>query len=100
MLYVQGVPMRGDWEAVISKVVDFALTLPNVDAGRIALSGWSLGGYLASRGASGEPRLAALIADPGHWGPAESVRGFLAKAAPGVLAIFLIRSAGTSEKST
>jgi len=32
MLYVQGVPMRGDWEAVITKVVDFALTLPNVDA--------------------------------------------------------------------
>jgi alpha-beta hydrolase superfamily lysophospholipase len=84
MLYVQGVPMRGDWETVISKVVDFALTLPNVDAKKIALSGWSLGGYLAPRGASGEPRLAALIADPGHWGPADSVRGFLAKAAPGV----------------
>jgi pimeloyl-ACP methyl ester carboxylesterase len=84
MLYGRGVPMRGDWETVISKVVDFGLTLPNVDAGKIALSGWSLGGYLASRGASGEPRLAALIADPGHWGLAGSVRGFIAKAAPGV----------------
>jgi alpha-beta hydrolase superfamily lysophospholipase len=84
MLYVQGVPMRGDWESVISRVVDFALTLPNVDPKKIALSGWSLGGYLAPRGASGEPRLAALIADPGHWGPAGSVRGFLAKALPGV----------------
>jgi alpha-beta hydrolase superfamily lysophospholipase len=84
MLYMQGVPIRGDWETVIMKVVDFALRLPNVDAKKIALSGWSLGGYLAPRGASGEPRLAALIADPGHWGLAGSVRGFLAKAAPGV----------------
>jgi len=84
MLYVQGVPIRADWETVISKVVDFALTLQNVDASKIALSGWSLGGYLAPRGASGEPRLAALIADPGQWGPADGMRAFLAKAMPGV----------------
>jgi hypothetical protein len=36
------------------------LTLPNVDPARLALSG-----YLALRGASGEPHLAACIADPG-----------------------------------
>ena len=64
-LIEQGLPMRPDWEAVIRPVVDFALTLPSVDPDRIALSGWSLGGYLALRGASGEPRLAACIADPG-----------------------------------
>ena len=58
-------PIRPDWESVIGPVVDFALTLPGVDTDRIALSGWSLGGYLALRGASGEPRLAACIADPG-----------------------------------
>ena len=67
MMYVQLVTMRGDWEAVVTKVVDFALALPNVDPRKIALSGWSTGGYLAPRGASGEPRLAALIADPGRW---------------------------------
>lgn len=65
LLIERGIPMRPDWETVIRPVVDFALTLPNVDPARIALSGWSLGGYLALRGASGEPRLAACIADPG-----------------------------------
>jgi len=64
-LIEQGLTMRPDWEAVIRPVVDFALDLPNVDRTRIALMGWSLGGYLALRGASGEPRLAACIADPG-----------------------------------
>ncbi len=84
MLFVQGVPIRHDWETVISTVVDFALTLPFVAPDKIALSGWSLGGFLAPRGASGEPRLAALIADPGTWSPAEGARLLLAKMAPGV----------------
>jgi alpha-beta hydrolase superfamily lysophospholipase len=65
MLIEHGMPIRPDWEAVVGPVVDFALTLPGVDRDRIALWGWSLGGYLALRGASGEPRLAACVADPG-----------------------------------
>jgi pimeloyl-ACP methyl ester carboxylesterase len=68
LLIERGVPMRPDWENVVSAVVDFALTLSNVDATRIALNGISLGGYLALRAASGEPRLAACIADPGLAG--------------------------------
>ena len=74
MLYEQGIVMRHDWETVIAAVVDFALTLPVIDPKRIALSGWSLGGYLAPRAASGEPRIAALIADPGQWGIAAGFR--------------------------
>jgi alpha-beta hydrolase superfamily lysophospholipase len=74
MLYEDGVPLRPDWETVISAVVDHALTLTLVDPTRIALSGWSLGGYLAPRGASGEPRIAALIADPGSWSIADGFR--------------------------
>jgi len=64
-LIKQGLPMRPDWENVIRPVVDFAMTRPEVDATRVALAGWSFGGYLALRAASGEPRLAACIADPG-----------------------------------
>jgi alpha-beta hydrolase superfamily lysophospholipase len=74
VLIEDGVPMRPDWETVVRAVVDFALTLPGIDPGRIALAGWSFGGYLAPRGASGEPRIAALIADPGQWDLIEAMR--------------------------
>jgi hypothetical protein len=76
MLYEQGVPLRPDWETVVSAVIDHAVTLPIVDTARIAVSGWSLGGYLAPRAASGDPRIAACIADPGQWDLAEAMRGF------------------------
>jgi pimeloyl-ACP methyl ester carboxylesterase len=72
-LIEHGMQLRPDWETVIAAVVDFALTLPQVDPKRIALSGWSLGGYLAPRAASGEARLAACVADPGQ---ASIARGF------------------------
>jgi pimeloyl-ACP methyl ester carboxylesterase len=65
VLFEQGVPIRADWESVVNAVVDAVIDVDGVDRDRIALTGWSLGGYLALRGASGEPRLAACIADPG-----------------------------------
>jgi alpha-beta hydrolase superfamily lysophospholipase len=74
MLYRMNVPLRPDWETVINAVVDFALTLPEVHPEKLVISGWSLGGYLAPRAASGEPRLAACIADPGQWALADSFR--------------------------
>jgi alpha-beta hydrolase superfamily lysophospholipase len=77
MLYEQGVPLRPDWDVVVRAVVDFALEQPLVDAERIALSGWSLGGYLAPRGASGDARIAALIADPGTWSIADGFRDII-----------------------
>ncbi|GAC66236.1 alpha/beta hydrolase family protein [Gordonia soli] len=76
LLYKQGIPMRPDWETVISAVVDFAVTSPIVDADSIVLSGWSLGGYLAPRGASGEHRLAAVVADPGAWDVGDAMSAF------------------------
>ena len=79
MLIEQSLPLRADWETVIGAVVDFALTLPGVDPGRIALSGWSLGGYLALRAATGEHRLAACIADPGLFGLASGFQAYAAR---------------------
>ncbi len=67
MLIRRGVPLRPDWDKVVGAVIDAALASPLVDPERIALSGWSLGGLLALRAASGEPRLAAVVADPGLW---------------------------------
>lgn len=76
MLFEQGVHLRADWENVVSAVVDFAEEQPLVDARRIAIAGWSLGGYLAPRAASGESRLRACIADPGLLAMAAAFGGF------------------------
>lgn len=73
-LIKQGLFIRPDWEKVVRPVIDFALTLPGVDVRRIALSGWSFGGYLSLRAATGEPRLAALVSDPGLPGLADGMR--------------------------
>lgn len=62
-----GLTMRPDWETVVTAVVDHALARPDVDPGRVVLSGWSFGGFLAPRAAGREHRLAALVADPGQW---------------------------------
>lgn len=77
-LYLHGRPLRPDWETVLRAVLDTAVAHPLVDPKRIALSGWSLGGHLALRAATGEPRIAAVIADPGLWSIAEPVPAFAA----------------------
>lgn len=79
MLIKRGLRLRHDWENVVKAVVDFAVDIPLVDPDRMAISGWSLGGYLATRGASGEHRLRACIADPGQLGLAWGFRDFAIK---------------------
>jgi pimeloyl-ACP methyl ester carboxylesterase len=66
-IHRERLPFRPDWEHVVTPVVDFALTLPGVDAEKIALMGISLGGYLAPRAAAFEKRIAALIANDGVY---------------------------------
>jgi len=78
----QGIAFRPDWENVVTPVVDFALTLPEVDASRLVLHGWSFGGYLAPRAATAEHRLAACISDSG---PYDLYEASIARV-PGVLA--------------
>jgi pimeloyl-ACP methyl ester carboxylesterase len=69
----QGIPFRPNWETVITPVVDYALTRPDVDAGHLILMGQSLGGYLAARAAAFESRLAALILFNGVYNVYDSV---------------------------
>lgn len=63
----EGLVFRPDWENVITPVVDFAESLPDVDNSRIALLGSSMGGVLAPRAAAFEHRLAALVAVDGVY---------------------------------
>ena len=78
-LIEEGLTMRPDWERVVAPVVDYARSRSEIDPDRIALIGWSLGGYLAPRAASAEHRLAACIADPGLWDLLEAAKGMAAQ---------------------
>ncbi len=67
VIHEQGIPFRYNWESVVTPVVDFALTRPEVDPARMALLGISFGGYLAPRAAAFEHRLKAPIANGGVY---------------------------------
>src|SRR5215471_8377422 len=69
-LVVQKLPMRPDWEKVVTPVVDYLLTRRDVNPTGIALYGGSFGGYLAPRAAAFEHRLAGCIADAALFNPA------------------------------
>jgi alpha-beta hydrolase superfamily lysophospholipase len=66
MLYEHRVPMRPDFEAVVSPVIDWLLAQQGVHPDGLVLIGRSFAGYLAPRAAAAEPRLAALVCDPGQ----------------------------------
>src|SRR6267143_4437775 len=61
----QKLVMRPDWEAVITPIVDYALTRGEVAPDKIVLFGYSLGGFLVARAAAFDHRVAALILDDG-----------------------------------
>lgn len=58
---------RPDWEHVLTPVIDYAYTRPEIDRDRIALHGYSLGGLLVARAAAFEHRVAAVVADGGLY---------------------------------
>lgn len=66
--------MRPDWENVITPVVDFLLTIPEVQADAIILAGISWGGLLTARAAAFEHRIAALITHPGQFDALDSIK--------------------------
>jgi dienelactone hydrolase len=67
MLFEHEIPFRPDWEKVVTPVVDWLRERSDVDPDRIALTGWSMGGELVVRAAAFEPRLAAVVSDPGSY---------------------------------
>jgi len=73
MLHDRGVFFRPDWEAVVTPIVDYLLQRSDVEPSKIALIGFSMGGYLAPRAASGEHRLAAVVANGGVYSVFEGV---------------------------
>lgn len=67
MLFERNVPFRHDWEHVITPVVDWLWSQPNVDTARIAIYGISQAGYWVPRALAFEHRLVASIVDPGVY---------------------------------
>ena len=63
-LRLQGMTARIDTEAWAGSCVDWLEQRPDVDASRIGIVGWSLGGYYAPRAAAFEKRFALCVA----WG--------------------------------
>lgn len=70
-----GVVSRYDYEVPVGRCIDYLETRDDVDMGKIALCGSSLGGYYAARAGSCEPRLAACISHGAIWDLGESVAG-------------------------
>jgi pimeloyl-ACP methyl ester carboxylesterase len=63
MIREKNIPFRPDWEAVLGPVMDFATARPEVDASRLVLFGYSMGGYLIARTAAYDHRPAAVVCD-------------------------------------
>jgi 2,6-dihydroxypseudooxynicotine hydrolase len=64
--------IRGDYEVPVAAVIDFVTARGDVDAGRLGLSGISLGGYYAPRAAAFDKRIKACMALGGPYVWAES----------------------------
>lgn len=63
-LYKQRLFFRPDFEHVLSPVLDWLLSRPEVDPDAVILFGRSFAGYLSPRAAAFEHRIAALVCDP------------------------------------
>lgn len=64
-LVEQGLPLRPDWEKVLSPVLDAMLARRDVDSDRVAVVGIGQAGYLVARALAFEHRFAAAVVDPG-----------------------------------
>lgn len=69
----QKIPFRPDWEKVIDPVIQYARTVLSLKTNKIALIGFSMGGYLALRACAFLPEINACVLDPGVDSIAASV---------------------------
>ncbi|MFJ4963095.1 alpha/beta hydrolase family protein [Streptomyces sp. NPDC088729] len=65
LLFVDQVVFTHTWEKVVGPLLDWLTARSDVDSGKIALTGLSMGGALAPRAAAFEDRISALVAMPG-----------------------------------
>jgi len=66
-LRLQGIPSRHDYEVPARAAYEWLAARRESDAKRIAVMGFSMGGYYAPRAAAMEPRFAACVAWGGHF---------------------------------
>jgi dienelactone hydrolase len=66
-LRLQKIPSRYDYEVPAGAAYDYLATRKDVDAKRVAVMGFSMGGYYAPRAASMDQRFAACVAWGGHF---------------------------------
>ncbi len=97
VIRLQHIPFRPDWESVVTPVVDYAVELPFVDTERIALIGYSMGGYFAPRAVSREHRITACVANGGLYSVYESI---LSNTPPGLDSILNDEEASLEYDST
>ena len=63
----RGLPAVAEFERAVTPAVDYLERRAEVDSERIALAGYSLGGYFVGRAAAFEHRLAALVIWGAQW---------------------------------
>jgi dienelactone hydrolase len=78
MLFEHRRAFRPDFEVPFGAAFEWLVAQAGVDPGAVAVIGRSFGGYLGPRAAAFEPRVAALVADPGQYDFASRV-GIMAK---------------------
>jgi dienelactone hydrolase len=80
VLYERRIPLRHDYEAVLTPAIDWLLTQPGIDPSGLVLMGRSFAGYLAPRAATAGSGLAALVCDPAQYDFSAAIRTRLGEA--------------------